>query len=164
MPIKLSDIHCKLEWELSAKCNIVTNTSIEALNRISPNFIWTEESSFLFQSKLLSPDIQKQLTQFNDIPLQGTRNSIDNAASELSDIIMAAAKSSLKIYSTGKNKKRVKNGLIKICIEKGLVFSNMGKYTKNYQKIQLLKISFTSYTVNITNYVSINIGILKYPY
>jgi hypothetical protein len=70
----------------------VANTFVQP---ISPNFIWSEESSEKFRFALCSTEIQSKLKIFNSNTIEGTEISVDGAAAELSEILFSAAKSSL---------------------------------------------------------------------
>ena len=54
----LSDCHCLIQWSISAKYSN-EHVHIENCNTIetSPGYKWSDESSFLFQEALSSPEL-----------------------------------------------------------------------------------------------------------
>ena len=91
----LSDAHCKLEWTMSAKFVSQQKTDNTFVQPISPNFIWSEESSEQFRFALCSTEIQSKLKNFISNTIEGTEISVDGAAAELSEILFSATKSSV---------------------------------------------------------------------
>jgi hypothetical protein len=86
---------------MSAKFVSQQKTDNTFVQPISPNFIWSEESSEKFRFALCSTEIQSKLKNFNSNTIDGTEISMDGAAAERSEILFSAAKSFLnrcKVY------------------------------------------------------------------
>lgn len=128
----LSDTHCKLEWEISAKYKLLNQINTEDLIELTPNFVWSDESVHLYQSAFSTSEIQNKLCYFNDSQISESQESIDDAATELSDIIISAASNSLKRLNLSKKKKNKD----KKWFDKDLHFcrSNLLKYGKTYSR------------------------------
>ncbi|XP_071132876.1 uncharacterized protein [Mytilus edulis] len=93
----LSDCHCKLEWELSAKYCVPGENDIPIqLKNMTPNYIWTDCSAIKFQETLSSDTLQNYILEFNNSTIQFTQTSVDEASSKLSNIFLSAANLSLK--------------------------------------------------------------------
>ncbi|VDI15669.1 Hypothetical predicted protein [Mytilus galloprovincialis] len=93
----LSDCHCKLEWELSAKYCVPGENDIPIqLKNMTPNYIWTDCSAIKFQETLSSDTLQNYILEFNNSTIQFTQTSVDDASSKLSNIFLSAANLSLK--------------------------------------------------------------------
>ncbi|VDI41394.1 Hypothetical predicted protein [Mytilus galloprovincialis] len=93
----LSDCHCKLEWELSAKYCVPEENDIPIqLKNMTPNYIWTDCSAIKFQETLSSDTLQNYILEFNNSTIQFTQTSVDDASSKLSNIFLSAANLSLK--------------------------------------------------------------------
>lgn len=104
----LSDCHCLLQWSLSAKYCMVNDEYAKneyITNEIPLGYIWTDESPFLFQNALESPDVKEKIDNFLKTDKYDTQKSVNDAAVELSDILLLAAEKSLK---TRKPKKKGK--------------------------------------------------------
>ena len=163
----LSDAHCKLEWTMSAKFVSQQKTDNTFVQPISPNFIWSEESSEKFRFALCSTEIQSKLKNFISNTIEGTEISVDGAAAELSEILFSAAKSSLnrcKVYKkdSPKNKKWFDKDLKKSrlnLINYGKIYSKFPRdnYVKNhYYKLQreynkLRKFKYRQYKQTLIN-------------
>ena len=93
----LSDCHCLIQWSISAKYSN-EHVHIENCNTIetSPGYKWSDESSFLFQEALSSPKLKQPLDNFIQMGCRSNENEINNAATELANIIISAANKSLK--------------------------------------------------------------------
>ncbi|VDI81765.1 Hypothetical predicted protein [Mytilus galloprovincialis] len=93
----LSDCHCKLEWELSAKYCVPGENDIPIqLKNMTPNYIWTDCSAIKFQETLSSDTLQNYILEFNNSTIQFTQTSVDEVSSKLSNIFLSAANLSLK--------------------------------------------------------------------
>ena len=88
----LSDAHCKLEWTMSDKCVSQQKTDNIFVQPISPNFIWSEESSEKFRFALCSTEIQVN-----------SKISIQILLNEQSFQWMVQQQSSLKFYFLQQN-------------------------------------------------------------
>ncbi|VDI59536.1 Hypothetical predicted protein [Mytilus galloprovincialis] len=74
----LSDCHCKLEWELSAKYCVPGENDIPIqLKNMTPNYIWTDCSAIKFQETLSSDTLQNYILEFNNSTIQFTQTSVD---------------------------------------------------------------------------------------
>jgi hypothetical protein len=106
----LSDCHCLIQWSISANYSN-EHVHIENCNTIetSPGYKWSDESSFLFQEALSSPELKQRLDNFIQMGCRSNENEINNAATELANIIISAANKSLKRRNFTKNKKKNKN-------------------------------------------------------
>ena len=106
----LSDCHCLIQWSISAKYSN-EHVHIENCNTIetSPGYTWSDESSFLFQEALSSPELKQRLDNFIRMGCRSNENEINNAATELANIIISAANKSLKRRNFTKNKKKNKS-------------------------------------------------------
>ena len=106
----LSDCHCLIQWSISAKYSN-EHVHIENCNTIemSPGYKWSDESSFLFQEASSSPELKQRLDNFIQMGCRSNENEINNAATELANIIISAANKSLKRRNFTKNKKKNKN-------------------------------------------------------
>ncbi|CAG2256743.1 unnamed protein product [Mytilus edulis] len=92
----LSDCHCLLEWSLSAKYCLKTDCDSVKTHKMSPGFIWSDDSPALFQDALFTAEIQQRLDKFLKLEPIDSQNAIDSASLELTDIIITAANISLK--------------------------------------------------------------------
>ena len=97
----LSDCHCRLEWEMSAKF-IDCNSTIDddhINNHIHPmlaKYVWSDDSGTFFQDALTSQQIQTQISDFlNNMKSDSTLN-INTASVKLANIMTQAADMSLK--------------------------------------------------------------------
>ncbi|CAG2221418.1 ABCB1 [Mytilus edulis] len=73
----LSDCHCKLEWELSAKYCVPGENDIPIqLKNMTPNYIWTDCSAIKFQETLSSDTLQNYILEFNNSTIQFTQTSV----------------------------------------------------------------------------------------
>ena len=81
----LSDCHCLIQWSISAKYSN-ENVHIENCNTIetSPGYTWSDESSFLFQEALSSPELKQRLDNFMQMGCRSIENEINNAANRIS--------------------------------------------------------------------------------
>jgi hypothetical protein len=106
----LSDCHCLIQWSISAKYSN-EHVHIENCNTIetSPGYTWSDESPFLFQEALSSPELKQRIDNFIQMDCRSNENEINNAATELANIIISAANKSLKRRNFTKNKKKNKN-------------------------------------------------------
>ncbi|CAG2210987.1 unnamed protein product [Mytilus edulis] len=106
----LSDCHCLLEWSLSAKYCLKTDCDSVKTHKMSPGFIWSDDSQALFQDALFTAEIQQRLDKFLKLEPIDSQNAIDSASLELTDIIITAANISLKRRKaqTGKGVKHQK--------------------------------------------------------
>ncbi|CAG2218274.1 unnamed protein product [Mytilus edulis] len=106
----LSDCHCLLEWSLSAKYCLKTDCDSVNTHKMSPGFIWSDDSPALFQDALFTAEIQQRLEKFLKLEPINSQNAIDSASLELTDIIKTAANISLKRRKaqTGKGVKHQK--------------------------------------------------------
>ena len=93
----LSDCHCLLQWSMSARFSFKSdNTKDTCLHPVSPNYIWSDESPALFQTALNSINIQEKLQNLISCKNLDSQELIDNAAAELSNVIIKAADKSLR--------------------------------------------------------------------
>ena len=63
---------------------------------MSPNFIWTDKSSYKFQTALQSPDITERLSNLKNQNSINSQSEIDSISNELTSIMFTAASVSLK--------------------------------------------------------------------
>ena len=95
----LSDCLCLIQWSISAKYSN-EHVHIENCNTIetSPGYTWSDESPFLFQEALSSPELKQRLDNFIQwTQCRSNENEINNAAIESAiNIIISAANKSLK--------------------------------------------------------------------
>lgn len=166
----LSDTHCKLEWTMSAKYATVTKIDNIGTHPISPNFIWSDESSHKFQQAMCSSDIQTKLSEFNSRKIDGTGDSVGGAAAELSQIILSAANTALKrrripnhTTSKKKNEKwfdkdlgKMRSNLINYVINVYSKFPKDNSVKNHFYKLQreynkLRKFKYRQYKQSILN-------------
>jgi len=97
----LSDCHCRLEWEMSAKF-IDCNSTIDEdhiNNHIHPmlaRYVWSDDSGTLFQDALKSQQIQTQISDFLNNMKYDSPLNINTASAKLANSITQAADMSLK--------------------------------------------------------------------
>jgi hypothetical protein len=127
------------------KFTLDTRENIQ-LSLMSPNFIWTDESSYKFQTALQSPDITNRLSNLRNQNSINSQSEIDTISDELTSIMFTAASASLKrkkfIKRSGKAQNRKKNGMMQNCGEKKKNLIECGKFYSKYPKDPLIKGQF----------------------
>ena len=129
-----SETHCRLEWTISAEYSIFQSSNNMSTKPISPNFIWTNESSFKLQQALTMNESKEKLTKFNERTIDNSQESIDEAAKELSDLILSAAKVSLKRNINTNNSRRKKYNKKWFDNDLKKLYWNLMNYSKTFTK------------------------------
>ena len=71
-------------------------------HKLPVQFIWENNSVYLFKQQLLSVETQSKLNQFINSPSIPSKEEVNNYTSKFQDIILNAAKKSLRIKKTNK--------------------------------------------------------------
>ncbi|VDH89489.1 Hypothetical predicted protein [Mytilus galloprovincialis] len=155
----LSDCHCLLEWSLSAKYCLKTDCDSVKTHKMSPGFIWSDDSPALFQDALFTAEIQQRLDKFLKLEPIDSQNAIDSASLELTDIIITAANISLKRRKaqTGKGVKHQKWFDCNLAYLRKKTYLVMGKFILDFPEI-LLKVTFINYSAYILRHGNTNTG------
>ena len=102
-PTYLSD-HSQIVGWFKSKASISTSQSdfdtktlLTSLEKLPPQFIWEEDSSLKFSSSFNLPHIQLLVTNFLEEDFTESKDGINKAVSKVTEIILNAAKSSLKL-------------------------------------------------------------------
>ena len=69
-------------------------------HKLPVQFIWENNSAYLFKQQLLSVETQSKLNQFINSPSIPSKEEVNNYTSKFQDIILNAAKKSLRIKKT----------------------------------------------------------------
>lgn len=80
--------------------------NLETLTKLPPQFIWENDSSLKFSSSLNLPNIQTMIDNFLNKDFTKSNEGVEDAVNQVQQIILKAAKSSLKLKLV---KSRTKN-------------------------------------------------------
>lgn len=96
-----------------------------------PNYIWSDESPAKFEIAMRSDEIKQRLEKLSNCNIDGSTDSINGAAAELTNILISAADKSLKRPKIGKKEKATLKWYNK---DLSLLRKNLMKYGKVYFK------------------------------
>ena len=130
LPFTLLSDHCPISTSFRINCKAQSKSKVETLKNCPLKFKWESNSSNNFQAAL--DDIRPSINDFVD---RNYNQNVENASKDLLEIIITAAKSSLKIVREKPKRKHYSPGYDKDCwmIRKNLLYVKelMERYPRN---------------------------------